>query len=450
MINTQPNALVELRNREFVTYDVEGGKYDYLDPVGGKHRHKDSYGTAVFEGGSTEVTQLEDGRLVVVVNEIRPHCARLAINYEIMYGNQKTRRIDDGLEFRPSVPYEEAYLMSREHPNEFGIKIPVLEKGMRTGAISISEATDLTIQMLEKNLELGFLVRYLRPIAGIGPGGMGVSTSTTNLPEFTLHGQWWPREYMGPGVFENGMKIFVYEDPVVAELRGSTDYAKAAANYGGKRTPLKNNANRLGYNDALLIGRDRRGQDIVTELTSANIAIVKDGWLITPALNFMILPGITRYNMLEAGRLLAADLGLKGVLEEPITLNDLLDADEAMAWGTAAKVTPIVGVGVKRKGAKEIEDLPIGDRKPGKVTRSLQAIYHFLERGSAFVIDRDNGTTHKEDRFVDRAIGITVPEKSREKILTQAEGLPGQKYDTRFRAPRGEEQAGLRKLKMVA
>lgn len=441
---------VIVRNAEFATFDSDTDSYSTRQSGGGRHLHLESYGTSVFEGMSTEVTVDNQGNLIIVVNEVGAHLARLATNFDIMYGSQSGRRISEGLDFSLEIDYPEAYKIGRETPEKFPIGIPILNRDGTTDTIGIEKTIEITLEMIKRNSDQGFLVRYLRHLVGIGPGGMGVSTNATNKPEFILHGQWWPKEYMGKGVFENGMKVLVFEDPVVSEQRGTCDYAKTAANYGGKRTPLKNNANARGFNDALLIGRDRSGEDIVTELTSANILIVKDGFLITPKRNFMILPGITRNNILEVAKVLAKELGLTGVREEKITLTELLEADEAMVCGTAAKVTPLVKIGVIKGKGDKIEEITIGDGKAGKITRSLQAAYFFIERGSQFAIE-EKGETRLVDSFVNRATGIKVSSRTREEIEKHAEGVQiDQKYDTRFRRPNETESKGLRRMKMVA
>jgi D-alanine transaminase len=102
---------------------------------------------------------------------------------------------------------------------------------------------------------------------------------------------------------------------------------------------------------------------VVTEGSSSNVAIIKDGVLLTHPANHLILPGITRTVVLR----LAGDLGLP-VKEEPFTTAALLGADEAFVLSTNVEIMPVV----------RIDGTPIGDGRPGPVTRRLQQAYTAL------------------------------------------------------------------------
>ncbi len=93
----------------------------------------------------------------------------------------------------------------------------------------------------------------------------------------------------------------------------------------------KHKAQQAGAFDAIFI-RD----GMVTEATSANLFIVKDGVLHTAPITNYILPGITRQVVLE----IAATNGLPIDLK-PFSYEDLLAADEAFLTGTLTEVLPI-------------------------------------------------------------------------------------------------------------
>jgi branched-chain amino acid aminotransferase len=93
--------------------------------------------------------------------------------------------------------------------------------------------------------------------------------------------------------------------------------------------------------------------------------MVKKGVLYTPH-PYSILLGITRDTVIR----LALDLEYD-VRETHCTRDDLYLADEAFFTGTAAEITPIV----------EVDGRPIGDGKPGPVTRQLQEIFFRVIRG---------------------------------------------------------------------
>jgi len=105
--------------------------------------------------------------------------------------------------------------------------------------------------------------------------------------------------------------------------------------------------------DEVIMHRDGR----VTECSSSNIMIVRDGVLRTHPADQWILHGITRQVVLRLARELAIT-----VVEEPFTVDDLAQADEAFITGTTSEITPVI----------EIDGRQVGSGKPGEITRRLQ------------------------------------------------------------------------------
>ncbi|HKQ95978.1 MAG TPA: D-amino-acid transaminase [Aestuariivirgaceae bacterium] len=98
----------------------------------------------------------------------------------------------------------------------------------------------------------------------------------------------------------------------------------------------------------------------VTEGTSSNAYIVKDGRVITCPLSNRILAGITRRSLFR----LAAESGV--VIEERrFTLNEAYEADEAFLTSASNFVLPIV----------EIDGNRIGGGQPGPVARKLRSLF---------------------------------------------------------------------------
>ena len=98
----------------------------------------------------------------------------------------------------------------------------------------------------------------------------------------------------------------------------------------------------------------------VTEGTSNNAYIVKDGVIVTRHLGEEILHGITRKAVLEFAR----EAQMK-VEERPFTVEEALSADEAFITSASSFVTPVVS----------IDGADIGTGKPGKVVARLREIY---------------------------------------------------------------------------
>jgi len=92
-----------------------------------------------------------------------------------------------------------------------------------------------------------------------------------------------------------------------------------------------------------------------------NVFIVSGGRLRTPPLQTPVLPGIARATVLE----LAAELGVKVDDASPLTINDLLDADEVLLTNAIIQVLPVVRV--------EQHDIRYG--RPGPMSQRLLDAY---------------------------------------------------------------------------
>lgn len=99
---------------------------------------------------------------------------------------------------------------------------------------------------------------------------------------------------------------------------------------------------------------------IVTEGTSTNAWIVRDGSLVThPAVN-TILNGVTRLALVR----IAADLGVD-LEERPFSVAEAKSADEAFLSSTSAFLVPIV----------RIDDQSIGNGRPGNISVAMLERY---------------------------------------------------------------------------
>ena len=98
----------------------------------------------------------------------------------------------------------------------------------------------------------------------------------------------------------------------------------------------------------------------VTEGSSNNAYIVKDGKIITRNLGHEILHGITR-----AAVLAYAEAAQMQIEERPFTIDEAKNADEAFITSASTFVMPVV----------EIDGVTLGDGKPGKSALRLREIY---------------------------------------------------------------------------
>lgn len=122
-------------------------------------------------------------------------------------------------------------------------------------------------------------------------------------------------------------------------------------------------AKKAGADDAWMVE-----EDFVTEGTSNNAWIVRDGRIVTRHLSTEILHGITRAAVLR----LAAEAQMV-VEERPFSLAEARAADEAFVTSASTFVTPVV----------EIDGAPVGDGTPGPVARRLRELYIAEMRAAA-------------------------------------------------------------------
>jgi len=108
--------------------------------------------------------------------------------------------------------------------------------------------------------------------------------------------------------------------------------------------------------EAILRGADGS----LSEATTSNLFLVKDGCLLTPGVGDQILPGITRALVL----VLAQSMSLV-VVEERITEQQLLAADEVFLTSSIKEVLPVSAVG----------DQSVGRERPGPLTRELMEAF---------------------------------------------------------------------------
>jgi len=197
---------------------------------------------------------------------------------------------------------------------------------------------------------------YIRVVVTRGVGTLGLDPNRCHQPQviiITDHISLYPKEY-----YENGLEIItvstIRNHPAAVRPRiKSLNYLN---NILAKIEGLQ-----AGCIEALML--NHKGE--VAECTGDNIFIVRRGELLTPPREAGILEGITRAAVIE----LAQQANIR-VLEVPLTKHDIYIADECFLTGTAAEIVPVV----------KVDSRPIGDGKPGPITRDLMERFHRLTR----------------------------------------------------------------------
>jgi branched-chain amino acid aminotransferase len=198
---------------------------------------------------------------------------------------------------------------------------------------------------------------YIRPLVYIGYGAMGLYPKGNPVNVSIAVWSW--GTYLGDEGLEKGIRIRT-SSFIRNHVNANMTRGKVCGYYVNSQL-AKKEAISGGYDEALLL--DTEGY--VSEGSGENIFIVRNGVLKTTPLT-SILEGITRNSILQ----IAADKGVR-VQEERFTRDELYISAEAFFTGTAAEVTPI----------REVDGRIIGEGRPGKVTKKLQAIFFDIVKG---------------------------------------------------------------------
>ena len=147
------------------------------------------------------------------------------------------------------------------------------------------------------------------------------------------------------------------DDPMIpARIKASGIYVNSIL--------AKTEATLSGFDEAILLNHDGH----VSEGSGENIFVVKNGRLLTPALEDNVLGGITRDTVMQLAR---TELGID-IEMRSIDRSELYLADEVFLTGTAAHLTPVV----------ELDCRPIGDGQPGPISSQIQQMYFDIVVGN--------------------------------------------------------------------
>lgn len=221
--------------------------------------------------------------------------------------------------------------------------------GMDLG-YSESEISQATIDVVKSN---GLQSGYIRPISYFGFKELGVSAKGNPVELVIANWPW--GKYLPHDMVDIKVSKYKRVSPETTVID-----AKICGHYiGGILSAIE--LENSHYHEALFMDHDGN----IAEGAGENFFIVKDKVLYTPELGH-ILPGITRATIIEIAR----HYGYQ-VVEQKVTLEQALDADEAFFTGTAVEVTPI----------KSINDTLIGDGKLGAVTEFIKDTYDNIVHG---------------------------------------------------------------------
>jgi branched-chain amino acid aminotransferase len=219
--------------------------------------------------------------------------------------------------------------------------------------LSIAEMEKAIYQTLAAN---DLKDAYIRLVVTRGAGSLGLDPNRTSNPQVIIITDkivMYPPEY-----YQNGLSIVtastIRNHPAALNPRiKSLNYLN---NIMAKIEGLQ-----AGCVEALML--NHKGE--IAECTGDNIFLVRGGDVLTPPIDAGVLEGITREAVIELAR-------TDGIIvrEIPLTRHDVYIAEECFLTGTAAEVIPVV----------KVDNRPIGDGKPGAVTRELIRKFRELTR----------------------------------------------------------------------
>jgi branched-chain amino acid aminotransferase len=203
----------------------------------------------------------------------------------------------------------------------------------------------------------GYTECYIRPLIFVRDGITSLNLDTVHVSLGIAVWEW--RDYLGEEALSKGIRAnissYTRHHPNVMMTK-----AKIAGNYANSIL-AKTESVRLGFDEAIMLDP----QGFVAECTGENLFVVRKGRIITPDLS-PVLEGVTR----DAVWHIASDLGY-GVIEQPVSRDQLYTADEVFVCGTVAEVI----------GLREIDFRAVGDGTTGPVTRSIQVAFAEAVRG---------------------------------------------------------------------
>ena len=151
-----------------------------------------------------------------------------------------------------------------------------------------------------------------------------------------------------PEIYEKGISCASLDDN-----RWLKCHIKSVALLGA--VLLKHESNQGGYDEAVLF-RD----GYLTESSASNIAAVKNGVILCPPMDNLILPGITYELMIELARKNNLPLEIRRVARKEVR-----KADELWIMSSTKEVVPIV----------QLDGIPIGSGQPGPVFRQMHQLF---------------------------------------------------------------------------
>lgn len=197
---------------------------------------------------------------------------------------------------------------------------------------------------------------YIRVVISRGVGDLGLDPKKCPKPSIVIITdkiQLYPKEF-----YEKGLEVITVS--VRRNIPEALNPRIKSLNYLNNIL-AKIEVTRAGLLEGIMLTRE----GYVCEATGDNIFLYKNGTLITPPPYVGILKGITRDAVIELAQKLKIPLK-----ETLFTQHDIYISSECFLTGTAAEIIPVV----------KVDDRPIGQGKPGKITLKLLKAFRELTK----------------------------------------------------------------------
>ena len=221
---------------------------------------------------------------------------------------------------------------------------------------SAEEIARASIEAVTKN---GLNSAYIRPVAFRGPGSFGLSGGGGTPVEVAVAAVEWGA-YLGEAGLRDGVDVCVSSWTRIAPNTLPV-LAKAGGHYLSSQL-IATEAARNGFVEGIAL--DVSG--CLSEGSSENLFVVRNGTIFTTPLSASILQGITRDTIIT----LAEHLGYE-VREQCMPREILYVADEVFFTGTAAEVTPV----------RSVDRIQVGNGARGPITHEIQKAFFGLFSG---------------------------------------------------------------------
>jgi len=218
---------------------------------------------------------------------------------------------------------------------------------------TVDQLIDICIELVRRNAHQGDI--YIKPLAYKADLSIGVRLH--GLPDHFIITSQPMGNYIDITGLHCGVSSWrrIDDNAIPARAKICGGYVNSAL---AKSEALQN-----GFDEAIMLTHEGH----VSEGSAANIFLLLNGELVTPAPTENILVGVTRDTLMELAR---RELG-RITRERQIDRTELYEADEIFLCGTGVQIAPVV----------RVDHRPIGDGAVGPIARTIQETYFDVVRG---------------------------------------------------------------------